>query len=219
MITISQAVSIEMEKHPFITEALAEGLINVSSLARKFKPVIEKELRKPIKEGAIIMALNRYAPQQYLKAVNAIKNNIYSIGNITVRSGLSDFTFSNSDSFSAKQTEFLKHIENHKNVFCTFTQGVHEVTLVVASSMGNEVNKIFTGEQVVSVKEKLASVTLQLPKSNTEVFGVYYYILKEIAWQGINLVEVISTANEFTLILLDNEADKAFSLLMRMKSS
>jgi FixJ family two-component response regulator len=42
---------------------LAEGLINISSLARKIKPEIEDFLQKPVQNGAVVMALKRYTPR------------------------------------------------------------------------------------------------------------------------------------------------------------
>ena len=54
MITIAEIAEEIIRKSPFLEEALADGLINVSSLARMIKPDIEKKLQKPIKEGAII---------------------------------------------------------------------------------------------------------------------------------------------------------------------
>lgn len=37
-------------------------------------------------------------------------------------------------------------------------------------------------------------------------------ILKILAWEGINVVEVVSTFSEFTIILEDEEVSRAFSL-------
>ncbi|HAN78549.1 MAG TPA: aspartate kinase [Bacteroidales bacterium] len=218
MITISQAVAEELEKMSFISDAMTDGLINLSSLARKLKDPIEKRLQKEVKEGAIIMALNRFAPEKMISSRNKIRTAISNIGDITVRSGLTDYTFAMSESFRVKQTEFLQFIENNKGVFVTFTHGVHEITLVVSNLLDEKVKLHFKDELLIAKSEQLASITLRLPESNIEIYGIYYSILKELAWKGINLVELISTANEFTLILHESEADRAFSTLIQMKS-
>jgi hypothetical protein len=49
------------------------------------------------------------------------------------------------------------------------------------------------------------------------VAGFYYYILKQLAWDGINIVEIISTSSEFTLIVAMEDIDKTFSVLMKLK--
>ncbi|MNY34064.1 hypothetical protein D3C86_1683760 [compost metagenome] len=52
---------------------------------------------------------------------------------------------------------------------------------------------------------------------NSEVYGIYYYILKHLAWEGLNIVEIVSTANEFTIIVKQDHVDKAFKVLMQLK--
>ena len=42
MKTVSQAVESVIKVKPFVVEALCEGLINISSLARQIHPTVEK---------------------------------------------------------------------------------------------------------------------------------------------------------------------------------
>ena len=58
-----------------------------------------------------------------------------------------------------------------------------------------------------------------LPDENQMIYGIYYYILKDLAWFGINLAEVISTSNEFTLIVDAEDLDQTFSILMKLKGT
>jgi len=53
---------------------------------------------------------------------------------------------------------------------------------------------------------------------NTEQPGLYYYIFKKLAWDGINILEVVSTSNEFTILLKDEDIDKAFSVIKHLKT-
>jgi hypothetical protein len=41
--------------------------------------------------------------------------------------------------------------------------------------------------------------------------------LKHLAWEGLNIVEIVSTANEFTVIFNQDDVDKAFKVLMQLK--
>lgn len=217
MITVAQAVEGIIKKSPFIEEALFDRLINVSSLARRIKPEVETILRKEIKVGAIVMAINRMSPSDYLRVNERIKEFLQSLGDVLVRSGLSDYTFEHSDELTIKQTKLLKLLHRKKDVFCTFSQGISERTIIISTSFEKEMEKVFKGEKALSIKKDLSSITIQLPKENVEIPGVYYFILKKLAWEGINLVEVISTTNEFTLVVNDEDIDQTFTLLMRLK--
>jgi len=57
--TISQAVTEYIKTKPFLSSALSDGIINLTSLSRQIKPEIEDILRKEVNHGAIVMALNR----------------------------------------------------------------------------------------------------------------------------------------------------------------
>ena len=108
MTTIPEVVEDIIRKSPFLEEALADGLINVSSLARRIQPEISDRLKKDVKEGAVIMAINRMAPSNYYKINLRIRNFMHSLGDVIVRSNLSDFTFANTSTLFDKQYELLK---------------------------------------------------------------------------------------------------------------
>lgn len=63
MITISQALREKVEKSPILSEAMTQGILNYSALARMLRKELQAELYKPVSEGAIVMALKRLASQ------------------------------------------------------------------------------------------------------------------------------------------------------------
>ena len=111
----------------------------------------------------------------------------------------------------------LERINDLSDVFCTFSQGVSETTVVVSSTVSGLVEEVFKDEVMISQTDFLSSITVKLPYENTIYPGVYYYIFKELAWDNINIKEVISTTNEFTVIVDDADIHRAFSILMESK--
>jgi hypothetical protein len=206
-----------INRSPFLREAIAEDLINVSALARKIKPEIEAIMKKPIKDGALIMAIKRMAPGSYTKITNRIPAMMQDIGDFVVRSGLDNFTVLNSDTMMKNQAIFIDKMQEQLNSFYTVCNGVTESTFVLNASLVDDFLKIFKDEQIVSNQKNLASVTIKLPQHNSDVSGFYYYILKQLAWEGINLIEVVSTSNEFSLIVSMEDIDTTFSVLMKLK--
>jgi hypothetical protein len=217
MITVAEVTEQLIKRSPFLEEALADGLINISSLARHLQPEIEKQLKKEVKSGAIVMAVNRLAPAISKKAEARIDSFVSNIGDIVVRSDLTDYTYANSDTLIKKQSQLLNIVGKEKDLFCTSSQGVYEATIVVSSSIKDRIEKIFMGEHLLGSTSNLASITIKLPKGNTAVSGIYYYITKKIAWEGIPIVEVISTTNEFTLVMNDKDINRTFGILMGLK--
>ena len=153
MITIAEITESLIRKSPFLEEALSDGLINVSSLARMLKPDIEKKLQKPIKEGAIVMAINRISPSKQLKVKRVLNTFIQGLGDFTVRSNLSTYTFKNSPTLFTKQAKILQMASERKDLFCTISQGINESTVTVSNASGVikiHIAKLLDSEEMTS---------------------------------------------------------------------
>lgn len=217
MISIPVAVEEVVKKKPFLEGALVDGLINLSALARQIKPEVEERIGKSVNDSAVIMALNRLVPRLEMMSAMKIRSVVENMGDIVVRSNLSDFTFLNTSTLYGLQARLLSEVYSLKNVFCTFSQGIYETTLVVSDSIVPLVKEIFAEEKEVCANSKLSLITVRLPSENTVCPGVYYYLFKELAWDNINIVEIISTANEFTIVVSDKDIHRAFTILMEAK--
>lgn len=217
MNTIAKIVEEIVSRSPFLEEALSDNLINISSLARKIQPEIEKRLKKPVKEGAIIMAVNRLNFNYYDKINMGLKSFVKNLGDFTVRSDLMDFTFRNTENLRRKQSLLLHELEKRPGSFYTSSQGIDETTIIISESEEVLMDELFKHETRLGKKKNLSSITLSLPVENTDVSGFYYYILKNLAWDGVNVMELISTSNEFTIVVQDVDINKAFAILMGLK--
>ena len=105
MRTIASEVTNYIKTKPFLSTALSQGIINLTSLARVIKPNIEKGLRKPAKSGAIVMALKRISDSLEFVSTHKIIGVLKNLGDITVRSSLVDYSFLISESKIIKNDE------------------------------------------------------------------------------------------------------------------
>jgi hypothetical protein len=159
------------------------------------------------------MALNRFTPQVDLQTSIRMRKIIGKIGDIIVRSNLSAVCFRNSSTLFEKQREIIHIAIAQNELFYTFVQGVFESTMVVSSIIAEECKTIMKEETLINQSHNLSSITLKLPEENINEPGIYYFILRNIAWEGINIMEVISTSNEFTIVVEHHHVDKAFRAL------
>lgn len=219
MSTISKVTEEIINRSPFLREAMTENLINISALARKIKTEVEKGTGKETKEGAIVMAIKRMTPGVYHRLDLKIKNVIGGIGDFLVRSDLIDFTFENSETLRECQRQLIQQISTDKDSFFTLCKGITETTYILNSKYEDDIQQTFVNERMKGHNVNLSSITVKLPDTNTETYGVYYYIMKHLAWEGINIEQVVSTANEFTAIVNSNDIDNAFKILMQLKRS
>lgn len=206
-----------INRSPFLREAMSENLINISSLARKLKPEIEEIFKKEVNEGAIVMAIKRMPPGYYHQLELKIKNVMGEIGDLLVRSNLADFTFKNSDTLKEQQSKLMNLLNKENDSFFTICHGITETTFIVSSNHIDIINELFKDEKLTSHSKNLASVSVKLPPINSELHGIYYYLLKHLAWEGINIIEIVSTSNEFTTVVSQVDIDRAFTILMKLK--
>ncbi|MEP5829829.1 MAG: aspartate kinase, partial [Maribacter dokdonensis] len=98
------------------------------------------------------------------------------------------------------------------------SRGVNEINIVISNVMDKTVEKLFKDEKCTQKAEELSSITVKLPAENVSVPGIYYFIFQRLAWEGIVLYEVISTTNEFTILVNDEQVDMAFKTIKDLKS-
>ena len=108
---------------------------------------------------------------------------------------------------------------SNRESFFTVSQGIFETNIVISSNLQEDIKALFSNEQLICSMEKLASITIKLPKTNLEQSGVYYFILKQLAWANIPVQEVISTTHEMTLVVKENDINQTFSILIELKKS
>lgn len=218
MRTIATCVEEILVSQPFLEDALTRNILNYSALAEELRDPISKMLRKPVKSGAIMMALRRYSPPKEM--ANKIKLNraLQNLGDITVRSDLSDYTFKNSPSLIQAHLKTLEIIKDDTNIFYTFTRGVHESNVLITTALKEQIEEFYKNEVCTAVQDHLSAITIGLPKENTKIAGLYYQFFKRLAWEGISLYEVVSTTNEFTILVEEEVVDKAFSAIKGLKN-
>ncbi|MBT4959265.1 MAG: aspartate kinase, partial [Flavobacteriaceae bacterium] len=44
------------------------------------------------------------------------------------------------------------------------------------------------------------------------------FVFQRLSWEGINIYEVISTSNEFTILVNEEQVDKAFKVIKNLKN-
>jgi len=217
MRTITACVQELLLAQPFLEEAISRGIINYSALAEELVPSISTLLKKPVKAGAVMMALRRYQPPLDLGSSLKLKRVLQNLGDITVRSNLTDFTFQNSNTLIHSHSKIMREMDGMSNVFYAFTRGIYESNIIISSSQRLDVLKSFQFEVLLGEKAELSAITISLPSDNSKVTGLYYQIFKRLAWEGIALYEVVSTTNEFTILVEDDVVDRAFSVMKRLK--
>ncbi len=216
MRTISSVVHEIIDRSPFLAETLIEDIANPTKIARLLRPQVEKRLYEEVSEEAIAMALRRMARKLPKTTFGA--RFLHKLSDMTVRSNLVEFVFHTSPSLPTLHLKMLDMFRVKPDIFLHLSYGLHESIVVISKEVENEAEKVLCSEAKLKKIMNLASITLRLPEESLSVPGVYYPILKALAWEGINFMEIISSATELTILFESKDIDRAFAILKRITS-
>lgn len=217
MISIPEKVEELVNRSPYIREAIADGLINLSALARKIKPEVENELYKKVSIEAVLIALQRLS--KTMQPYNKVNPADY-LANLSLRSGLFEITIKNSPTLLKKLSEIAKKVSQEHAIIFIFTQGLNETTVITSSTIKKSLIEDLRNEKISSTLDNLTGISLQRMPGMVERTGVLHYPLRILAWQGISVIEIYTTLNDITVIVRDFEVDRAIiSLRQSLKKA
>ncbi|MTV52025.1 hypothetical protein [Pseudoduganella buxea] len=215
MLSIATKVERIVMDSPFLSEGLRRGLINLSELARQLQPQLESDLWKPVGQAAVVMALRRVSERLPDHAASDIVL-AQKTGQLTARTDLVELTYRQSECTDECHRQLLAQAGRRRDLFLTVTRGVNEVMVICSRLLIPLVEEVFAGERQLARLENLNAVTLQLTAESHRTPGIYHAILKKLAWDKINLVNLISTHSELTLIIDKDQTGAAFAVLSKL---
>ncbi len=217
MITISQITEEIISRSPFLSEVLYEDVANISGIARQIRPQIEKKLLEKVSIEAVAMALRRI--KRKIKPPISDEEILKDTKNISVRSNLIEFVFPNSPDIIRIHQEILKITEKKKDSFFNISTGYLESIIVMSSELEKDVDKILKNQKSVMKIKDLSSITMKFSdKLTLATPGVYYVVLKALAWNGISAIEVASIGWELNMLFKNDTVDRAFSVIKSLTS-
>lgn len=215
MYSISRAVSEIFDKKPYISELREDDLINITQLARKIRYEVETRCMKEVTVEAIAMAIRRL-PNVALST--KLTHLFAKLPDIMVRSHLCEITVKRQHNLK-KIHRLLDEFTALEGQFFTVTQGIFENTIIVGKEYKRQVITLFSKDEIIAEFDNLAVVTIRLDTSIVTTPGVYYLILKSLFLEGINVIEVVSTYLEFSILVEEKDTENTFSTVKKLFTS
>lgn len=211
MITVASAVQAIVKSSPLLEEGMSRDLLNISAVARDIAPRVAKYAKKDVSEAAVVMALKRLEaslPGHLMRDPLSVPT-----PDLIIRSSLVELTYRNSTALTRQQQALLSLVSDHSEHFLTITTGVFETTIIASSSLEKSIVELLDDSHLIDITRQLSSITVRLTPEMITTTGSIARILRQLAWENINLVEVVSTRQELTVIVQASDADKAFTTL------
>jgi len=215
MIKISQLVEEYIENRPFLYEALTQRIINNAALAEKIQPELEEKTKSKIKFQTINMAIRRFSEKNEIK--NSAKMPKFSKNtDIILRSNLIEITIEK----TRESQNIIKHLYEQINIkqgdILTITQGINEIMFLTNTKHLELIKNTTSNNSIKDITKHLSSLTINIPIDFKETVGFFFMISKTLSWENINIVDIVSTLTEITVIIDEENASKTFDVLNKM---
>ena len=211
MASVAAAVKTIINRSPFISEMLIQDVISFSNLAKSIQPKVEALYGESVNTAAVVMAIRRYADELKEAEKGAVKGRIdYEI---QMKTNIYDVNFSRDDSFIPRLSELYDIVRPDQGDFLNITLGSHEITLAVSENHRETVDELTKGQRIVHRYSDLVALTIVFHGDFLQTPGILYLAVRKLAWENINIIEIVSTMNVLTFVIRREDSHKAYEAL------
>ncbi|HVT01301.1 MAG TPA: hypothetical protein VHE53_03670 [Patescibacteria group bacterium] len=203
MITVPDATKKIIERSRYLSEAISKGLINYSALARYIKPELEKMLIKDVSEASIVMALKRL--EKDFKPKYRYNNIFKSPPEITMRSNLIFLAISGAGRYLPETKSILFKTDSDSQTSMIVDQEFIEKPRIPIDYIQKQIDQV----SVISIK---------LPSEALATYGVFYFFLKSLAWEAINIIEFYSTLDSINIVVGESDSERSLAVIRSLVS-
>ncbi len=211
MVTVSHLVKHFIKDKPFLQEALANKLISYGNLAEQLISKIETELGKGVKHSAVVMALRRYA-EELEKDHRKVKPFDYK-SEIIMKTNICDVGVLRKPSLMTKLNKLYGMVDFDKGDTLNIILGNFEVSIITNEKYKKKFLDFLKGEKILNKESNLVALTMRFSEDFIHTPGVIFNTIRKLAWENINIFEIVSTLSELTLILREKNSIRAYDAL------
>ncbi len=214
--SISRAVEKFILDEPLLEDFLARGLINQSALARQYLPRVEREIGHKVKPQAVIMAVKRFAHNAETKIETKKMSEVLSNSTINLKSGIADIAIEKTESLFELLSDLARKVKTHKGEVLSLIEGQTEAAIIIDEKYVDEVIKRLPKKSVIKVERNIVDLHILCPPEFWNAPGIIYFVTKNLALAGINIIDLVTTPTEFAILVRKEEAGKAFEAISKL---
>ncbi len=214
MVTISHIVTKMINDNIYLQEAIGKGIASYGSVAKQLKPDIEAELNKEVAHYAIVAAIRRYSEKMNYRFQD-IKFDT-NTSEVNLKTNVMDINVLRELSLFDKLKRIYDIIKFEKGDILHIIYGKNSVNIVTNERYKEHICEFLQGEQIMNIEENLVSLSFTIDKALVDRAGVLFQIVRNFAWEDINIIEVISIDLEITFIVDEKDAVRGYKALERL---
>ena len=214
MVTISHVVEKLVSERIYLHEAISKGIASYGSVAKNLKPLIDKELGKDTKHSAIVTALRRYSEKINTKLRDMDFDTIQS--EVNLKTHIIDINVVKTQELFDKFSRFYDLMNFEAGDILHIIYGRTHVAIVTNERNKKRILNLLQNQKIKKIEEDLVALSFTVGKERIEKPGVLFHLTRNLAWENVNIIEIISVDVEVTFIIDKKDANKAYNALERL---
>jgi aspartokinase len=115
-----------------------------------------------------------------------------------------------------KLKRFYDLINFEKGDILHIIYGRTHVAIVTNERYKEKILNLLQNQKIKKIEENLVAVSFTVGKERIDKPGVLFQITRSLAWENINVVEIISVDADITFIIEKKDANKGYNALERL---
>jgi len=214
MVTISHVVTKLVNEKIYLYEAISKRIASYGSVARQLKPEIEKELGKEVAHSAIVTALRRYADKINVKFKEVRFNSKFA--EVNLKTHIIDINVLKTQALFDKLKRFYDVVDFERGDILHIIYGRTHVAIVTNERYKQEILNLLQNQKIQKIEEDLVALSFTVGKMRIDKPGVLFQITRSLAWENINIIEIISVDLDVAFIVQKKDAIKGYNALERL---
>ena len=201
-----------INRSPFISEMLIQEVISFSNLASFIKPKVEQLYGGEVSNASIVMAIRRYA--QDLKKQNKVSDGGRKIDyELSMKTSIYDVNIARSKAVIESLPDLYDQVHPESGDFLNVSIGEHEIVVTVSDKHRALIDEMVKKEKVIARESDMVALTIVFKDNFLETPGITYLATRKLAWENINIFEIVSTLNVLTFIIRRTDSLRAYGVL------
>jgi aspartokinase len=135
---------------------------------------------------------------------------------VNLKTNVIDLSVLRAPSIFDKLKRIYDLIKFEKGDILHIIYGRNSVSIVTNEPYKDQINNFLQNEKILNFKENLVCLSFSIGKDLIETPGVLFTIVRNFAWENINIIEVISIDMEITYIVKEEDAVRGYKALERL---
>ena len=206
---ISTAVQKFLDSDFIIRKCLLRNILSLRALSRH----ITKELElKDSNLDAVISAIRRYKRAE--KSETDVKTKrLFSKVAVKTKSNIVDIRVQKSQKSVESISRLNSIIDVEKGEIIRIIQAEQSITIIIDDKNLDKFNDIFGKKDIISLDRNLVEVNLQFTEDAQNVKGIVALVTSSLNAEGINIVEIMSSAPELLIIIKKQDLIKMLNVV------